>query len=193
MNAARFGILSAIFASLCCVGPLLLLALGLGSLGFGTVLGRYHWGFTGVAVLLLTTGWYRYVKEQSRCRTQQCQMARAGMTRWTLMAASVLVATFAGLNAWSTFAQPSGSVVRSPNSDGTTVTIPTRGMTCAMCEVAIERSLAKHPGVLSVDAQLATEQVVITYDPRKVRLSELMTVINKTGYQTQSPSAVEQP
>lgn len=42
MTPDRLGILSALFASVCCLGPVLLVVLGLGSLGLGAFLGRYH-------------------------------------------------------------------------------------------------------------------------------------------------------
>ena len=193
MSTTRLGLLSALLASLCCVGPLLLLALGLGSLGLGALLGRYHWGFTAVAIVLLATGWRESLKERHRCRIQQCQMVRGGVTKWTLMAASMLVATFTGLNIYSTFAQPALSPRVSSTPDSKTAIIPTKGMTCAMCEFAIEQRLAKHPGVLHVDAQAAAEQVVVTYDARKIDLRELMAVIDQAGYRTQAPAESTSP
>lgn len=187
MNAARFGLVSAVTASLCCVGPLLLLTLGLGSLGLGAVLGRLHWWFLTAAALFLLAGWHRYLREQRRCRAQACQMVRGGLTRGTLVAASVLVATFTSLNAWSTFAQPAAPAAASAAEEGTTVVIPITGMTCAMCEAAIERNLAQRPGVIDVDAQVASEQVVVTYDPEQIGVGDLVEAINQTGYRATAP------
>lgn len=58
MKADKLGILSALMASVCCVTPLVLVLLGLGGIGIGTVLGRFHWWFLLVAIVLLTYGWH---------------------------------------------------------------------------------------------------------------------------------------
>ncbi len=111
-------------------------------------------------------------------------MVRPKRTRWTLIAASVIVAGFTGLNAWAAVLPAGRTPAASVAAAGRTVTIPTKGMTCAMCELAIEQRLAKQPGVFQVDAQATAEQVVVTYDARKVDLRELMSVIDQAGYQT---------
>ena len=63
MRSDRMGMLSALVASVCCLGPVLLVLLGLGSLGFGALIGRYHWWFIGAAIALLTYAWRSYLKE----------------------------------------------------------------------------------------------------------------------------------
>ncbi len=63
------------------------------------------------------------------------------------------------------------------------VTIPVGGMTCASCSAAVERALKKAPGVLSASVNLATEKAQVSYDPGKVRLSELKDAIRKAGYE----------
>ncbi len=95
MKTWVLGALSALAASACCLGPVVLGLLGLGSLGIAATLGRYHAWFTGLAVALLATGWQRYVKERRRCHSQQCQMAQRRLTKWTLVASSAAVAIFA--------------------------------------------------------------------------------------------------
>ena len=94
MKTALFGILSALSASACCLGPAVLALLGLGGLGIGATLGRYHTWFIGAAVVLLAVGWSRYVKALRGCRTQRCQMAHGRFTKWALIASSVVVAMF---------------------------------------------------------------------------------------------------
>jgi len=193
MKADRLGLLSAMLASVCCLGPVLLVLVGLGSLGVGAFLGRYHWWFIAAAIYLLSVAWRSYLTEAARCRAASCHMVRGKTTRTILVLVSGIVAIFAGLNAWSTVAQSDTPTSTVSAPDGKTVAIPTKGMTCAMCEVTIEQSLAKHPGVLRVDAQVATEQVLVTYDAKRIGLGELMEAINKAGYQTQAPAEGEQP
>jgi Cu+-exporting ATPase len=61
--------------------------------------------------------------------------------------------------------------------------IPIGGMTCTACASAIERSVKKLPGIELANVNFATEKASITYDPSKVRMSEIKAAITKAGYQ----------
>ncbi len=98
MKAGPLGILSAVLASVCCLGPVLLVLLGFGSLGFGALIGRYHWWFIAAAIGLLAVAWRSYLKEAGRCRAASCEMACGNTTRVFLILASVVVTAFIGLN-----------------------------------------------------------------------------------------------
>lgn len=184
MKADKLGILSALFASVCCVTPLLLVLLGLGSLGIGAVLGRFHWWFLGGALVLLTVAWRRYFQERRRCTTDHCEMASGTPTRWTLLGASLVVAVFAGLNVYTFASQRQRTVPPSSGRAGalTDVVIPVEGMTCLSCELTIESSVKRLPGVAHVDANVAQQTVVVSYDPAQVTVDGLMAAITKTGY-----------
>src|SRR5215831_16935693 len=96
MKVKQAGILSAILASICCVGPLLLVAIGVGS---GAVfIGRYHWFFIIGAIAVLTWAWGKYLREKAICDCEHTTMhgRRAGML--TLLITTVLVLGFAGVN-----------------------------------------------------------------------------------------------
>jgi Cu+-exporting ATPase len=68
------------------------------------------------------------------------------------------------------------------------VTIPVGGMTCASCSAAVERAIRKLPGTASVSVNLATEKALVSYDPSRLRLSEIKQAIAKAGY---APLAIE--
>ena len=51
-----------------------------------------------------------------------------------------------------------------------TQTLPIGGMTCASCVAHVERALSELPGVLSANANLATEQATVEYLPAAVSL-----------------------
>ena len=181
MKADKLGIFSALVASVCCVTPLLLVLLGLGSLGIGAALGRFHWWFLLAAVALLTYGWRVYGKEQGRCRAAHCEIPQGGTTRMVLTAASVIVAAFVGLNLYTYASQHSTTSL--PAGNGlTSIVLPVKGMTCLTCELTIESSLKRLPGVSHADARVAEETVSIHYDPARVSPDDLIAAINKTGY-----------
>lgn len=190
MQADRMGILSAVLASVCCLGPLLLAVLGLGSLGLGAALGRYHWWFIGAAIVLLAYAWRSYVAEAHRCRATRCQMARGRTTGAALTLASVVVATLVGLNLY-TYASQRREIVESqtPLMRGplASATIPVQGMTCFTCELTVESSLKRLPGVADADATVAGQVARVEYDPSRVSVEELVAAIDKTGYQASRP------
>lgn len=60
--------------------------------------------------------------------------------------------------------------------------IKVSGMSCAMCSLAIEKSLKEVEGVNDAQVNLGTEKATIKYDPDKVKLPELETAIEEAGY-----------
>ena len=190
MKADKLGILSALLASVCCVTPLILVLLGLGSLGIGAVLGRFHWWFLGAALVLLTAAWRRYVQERKRCATERCEMASGTPTRWTLLVASLVVAAFAGVNVYTVasqrIAQAASSGAHSQNHL-TEAVIPVEGMTCLTCELTIESGLKQLPGIQHADARVAEQAVSVRYDPAQISVGDMVDAINKSGYRAHSP------
>ena len=190
MKAVRLGILSALTASVCCLGPVLLVLAGLGSLGFGALIGRAHWWFIGAAIALLTYAWRSYLQEARRCKAASCEMARGKTTRTVLTLASVVVAVFVSLNLYTYAGQR-----RSARQDAAgpmsgqlaSVAIPVEGMTCFTCEVTVESSLKRLPGVESVEAKVNDGMAYVRYEPTRVSLDALIGAINKTGYHAKPP------
>ena len=62
------------------------------------------------------------------------------------------------------------------------VTVPIAGMTCAACSARIEKQVSKLDGVSLATVNFATEKGVFTYDPEKIRLSQIKAAIQKAGY-----------
>jgi len=67
--------------------------------------------------------------------------------------------------------------------------IPIGGMTCTACAAAVERSVRKLPGIELASVNFATEKASITYDPSRVRMSEIKAAISKAGYQALAAEA----
>lgn len=92
------GGLAGILASACCVGPLILVSLGLGGAWVGTlaVLAPYRWIFFGIAVLALFFAWRKIYSPIEQCEPSQvCAVPRTRraykITLW-VVAALVLIA-----------------------------------------------------------------------------------------------------
>lgn len=189
MKPGHMGILSALVASVCCVGPLVLVLLGLGSLGLGAFFGRYHWWFILAAIGLLAFAWRAYLKEKGRCQNAHCEMAQGKTARWTLTLATLIVVLFVGLNLYTYLSQSWASPSQKVQASGASasVVIPVEGMTCFTCELTVESSLKRLHGVQSADARVNEKAAYVSYDPTRVRLEDLVAAINKTGYQASAP------
>ena len=83
----------ALLSSLCCLLPLTVIVLGLGSGAFMAVTMQYRWILIPAGVLGVTTGFVLYVRERRRCQQLACRMAGSRITLALLGVASLMVAT----------------------------------------------------------------------------------------------------
>src|SRR5437870_11759936 len=96
MKAKQAGILAVILGSTCCIGPLLLVAIGVGS---GAVfIGCYHWFFLVGGMAVLTWAWVNYLREKTVCDCEHKAMAGKRSAIMTLLITTALVIGFDGLN-----------------------------------------------------------------------------------------------
>lgn len=61
-------------------------------------------------------------------------------------------------------------------------TLKIEGMTCAACAKTVERVTKKLDGVIESNVNFASEKLSISYEPSKVRVSDIKRVIEKAGY-----------
>ncbi len=88
----------AALSSLCCLLPLAVIVLGLGSGAFMAVTMQYRWILIPAGVLGVTTGFVLYVRERRRCEQLACRMAGSRITLALLIVASFVVATSIALD-----------------------------------------------------------------------------------------------
>ena len=67
-------------------------------------------------------------------------------------------------------------------TEGKKAELKVTGMVCAACTSAIEKSLRSLDGVAEAKVNLATEIASVTYDPRKLKLSDLEKAVRDAGY-----------
>ena len=161
MKPTKASVLSAILASVCCLGPVVLVAVGLGSLGIGAFLGRYHWFFLGGAGVILIFAWRVYRKEKVRCDAERCQMESRPGVLTALIIATAAVALFAGLNVYTYVGdRAASSAPETKSAAGKTnierVTIPVEGMVCFTCELTVESSLKRLNGARFIEGQFGS-------------------------------------
>jgi len=95
LGAVKAGLVSfssALIASLCCLLPLGIVALGLGGGAFMTVTMQYRNIFVPVGVVGVGIGYYLYFKEKRRCSSIGCSFVGRKTNLALLVLATVIVA-----------------------------------------------------------------------------------------------------
>jgi mercuric ion transport protein len=183
MKAKQTGILAAILAATCCVGPLLLLAIGVGS---GAVfVGRYHWLFLLGGIAVLTWAWAKYLREKTICDCEREPMKgrRSGM--FPLLIGTLLVLGFAGLNIsrYLLARAPVAAPTQTQLANGLNrIVVSVEGLSCVACEIPVRHALRRIDGVKAVDVNAATKTATVDYEPAKANPEQLVAAIDSTGY-----------
>src|SRR5215471_18187712 len=68
------------------------------------------------------------------------------------------------------------------SAEGTEVTFPVTGMTCASCVRRIEKALGRVDGVRDASVNLATEKAHVVYDPQVASPERMRAAVEKAGY-----------
>ncbi len=69
-----------------------------------------------------------------------------------------------------------------------TLTLPVEGMTCASCVARVENTLKKIDGIETVNVNLATEAVALSFNPDKASLDTIAKAVDRAGYKLLIPA-----
>ncbi len=198
MNEKRLAvggaILTAFAASLCCIGPLVFAALGIGAFGAASLFESARPYLLGIASLLLAFGFYRaYFRRAEACAPgEACATKPVNKTgRVALWIGLVGVVAFAlspyyagaiaaRLNAGTRPDAETQTI--QPVSNEEKVIFNVSGMTCTSCAVIVQSALEKTQGVRLADVSYQRGEAVVTYDARAVTIEQLREALNQTGY-----------
>jgi mercuric ion transport protein len=189
MKAKQGGIVAAILAAMCCVGPLVFVAIGVGSAA--VFVGRYHWFFLVGGITVLTWAWAKYLREKTVCDCEHKPMAhrRSGMI--ALLISTLLVLGFAGLNV-SRYVFASAPVLTQTETrlaNGLNrIVISVEGLSCVACEIPVRHALRRIDGVKSVQVNAGTKTATVEYVGAKTNPAKLVAAINSAGYQALLPN-----
>ncbi|SRR5216684_590684 len=93
LTAGLVAWVGAVLASLCCLLPLAVIVLGLGSGAFMATTMQYRWLLVPAGIIGIVTGFVLYLRERRRCDALACRMAGSRITLALLILASLVVAT----------------------------------------------------------------------------------------------------
>jgi mercuric ion transport protein len=180
--------LSAILASACCLGPLILTAVGVSALGVSALFAPLRPLFVLLAAASLGAAFYRHRAGSSSCAAGgRCGPDTAGGGRpparlWLASALVAMVALFPVYgDAWLRGARSAPAAASDPRHG--LVLIEIAGMTCAACATGLERALAAVPGVRSAAVDwrtgIATVHTTAVEPPAP---QALLAAIERAGY-----------
>jgi mercuric ion transport protein len=178
---------AAVGVSVCCVGPLLLLALGVGSTWVGnlTAMEEYRPIWTVATFVFLGLAFvrvYRKSKEEACALGTTCSPTTGGRNKFLLWIVTALVL---GLLAFPYLIQHVPYAFAGSSEDVPVtrqVTLSVRNMTCGACTVTVKMSLARVHGVRDAKVTLDPPWAVITYDPAKVGPERLIEATTQAGF-----------
>ena len=187
-------VLTAVAASACCVGPLILVALGVGGAWASrlSALEPYRPLFIALTVGLLGFGFYRAYRpaggeacgEGGSCTVPHSRRAsRVALWVATPLALGLLLFPYF---VSSIVAEPKASSTGQSTANAQQLTLKVENMTCATCSVSVRKSLAGVEGVNDVAVTSEPPRAVVSYDPEKVSPEQLTQATNEAGF----PSSV---
>ena len=193
---SKYGLFAAIFtaiaASLCCVGPLVLLALGLGGAWIGnlTALEPLRPYFMGVTFLFLAYAFYRIYRKPKaeKCVPgSYCANPKSDkINKISLWVVTVLIIALfatpyiAGYSVTKAEQSNSASSLVKARLARSTLSVP--GMTCPSCPYTIQQSLKKLDGIIQADVNFADKKAVVLYDANKVTVEQMIQATARVGY-----------
>lgn len=181
------GLLSAIAASLCCLGPLAAVTLGLGGFAAAHWFAAWRPVFIGLSLVLLAAAWFLAIRARRSACADGAACASAPK-RWPLVVLgiasvfAVAVMAFPNTAQWVA-SQPPAASNGSADASVLQVRIPT--MDCAACAIGIERMLCNVPGVTSASVHYATKLADVSYDPARISPPALIARIDATGFKAE--------
>ncbi|MBI1178334.1 heavy-metal-associated domain-containing protein [bacterium] len=190
-------LVAAITASLCCIGPLIAVALGAGGFAAFAVFEKWRPVFLGFTFALLALAWYlTYRRPKTSCEDDSVCATKPGSKRsrivlWFATGCILIAAAFPTLSSTMLRAtQADGaSSVAGANTAVLKAKIP--GMDCAACAVGIQAVLRNQAGVRSARVSYDTKEAVVQYDATKLSPEKIIAVIDQTGFKAEPVSEMK--
>jgi copper chaperone CopZ len=186
--SAAGSVLTAIVASVCCIGPALLALVGAGSIGAFGALESYRPYFIGLTVILLALAFFlTYRKWEVACEDGSCKVVKAGKWNKIGVWTSAIIALVAILFPYTNLTpMVSAASVKPTGTQGqlATAVLNIKGMDCEACANGLQASLSQIKGVESAAVKYKSGSAVIEYDPAEVAPTVFTNFLTKAGYKS---------
>ena len=185
-------IVAAGVASLCCIGPLVAVGLGVGTFGAAALFEELRPYLLGATGLLLAGAFYLSYRKQleAECADGSCAASpkntrKQKMLPWLSTAAVVALAAFPHYSGvlWGDVATADETVLAASMGDGETIAVfSVEGMTCAGCAVGMKATLERAAGVKLAEVDYETKTARVRFEPSKTSVEKLVAAIGELGF-----------
>ena len=182
------GLLAAFTAGLCCIGPPIFLALGLGSFTVAAFFEAARPLLLILTAVFLGWAWYALLKRKkvSCSESMHCQTKPVSKGQIVLLfALSLAVIALAGYPyLFLTGTSPTSKVEATSEApvNGAITVVSVAGMTCPACAVGIENALKSTDGILNARVVYETKTATVIFDEQVVSKNHIVAVIDNTGF-----------
>jgi len=183
---------AAFVASLCCIGPVVLGALGLGGAALSATFVPLRPYFLAATAVLLGLGFYavyRRPKAEAACEGEVC--APDSRTRraakpllWLATVVTLALALFPYYGGKLIGGAAANSSVAS-SAQLETVELKISGMTCEACAGTVKYELKRTLGVAEAEVEYPSGRATVKYDPTQTEPAKLVEAVNATGYRAE--------
>lgn len=187
-------VLAAVAASSCCIGPLVVAALGLGGAGAFATIGAYRPHILVGTVGLLGVGYYlTYRKAKPTADACGCATARRGKSaraaKIGLWIATGTVVLFAAIpSVLAHVARQDVHVPAAPGATMVTAAIHVQGIDCEGCATGLRKAMRGVGGFHDLKLDIPHQTVVVSYEPAPGRLEAYAKAIEaETGFEVALP------
>ena len=186
---ARSSLLAAVgagvLASICCVGPLAAVAIGVGGAWVSrlSALEPYRPFFVALALGALGLAWYREAR-RSRGPDCDCETGMRPKTRRLLLGlGTVLVLGLLATPSLIGRTHPTAMAQQVRSEPVQEVVLEVQGMTCEACSQAVVYALRRVEGVQAAEVTLEPPEARVRFDAAKVSVAQLIEAVRKTGFE----------
>jgi len=184
-NGSRWILTSGVFAglaaSLCCIGPLLSLSLGLGSFAASAWFAQWRPVLLAVTFVLLGLAWWlTYRRPKIDCADGTCARPPGKAARISLWLGTLVALGSAIYPSLPAANHQINAAAVTVGDAKLSVLIPS--MDCPPCAAGIEASLSRAPGVKQAAVNYDTKAAILVYDPSVTNRDKLLALIDASGF-----------
>ena len=176
-------VITALLSSLCCIGPLILISIGIGSTAFFLQFNELRLYLIGASIIFLVPAFYLvYKKREIKCEDGTCKNEivskwnKAGV--WTGTFAVLFFISFPYLGFDTSAAKNENTKTESY----TIVKLQINNMDCEACARGLESQLNKLDGVKAANINYSKENGLIEYDSLEIKKKLLIEFLEDEGF-----------
>lgn len=179
LKAVVIGIKAGIFSSLCCVGALILVLFGIGTVSAALSLTQYRPYFIILGIIFMAAStWYHFkksCKDETCCSLNKKQFVATVLAIYAIVLIVLLYAVVPALAPVLFSPQPLETASASENVKQ--VTLGIEGMTCPGCTEIVKNNLLKKRGIVKAEVSYQKSSAIVWYDSSIIDKEEIVKAI----------------